>query len=67
MHDQLHRASPDSTALKLQFAISFNHGYVSVHSLVLLNDLNRVGRTSPSCGVRYHQKLCDPSFMVSVL
>lgn len=30
----------DSTALKLHFAISFNHGYnVFVHSLVLLNIL----------------------------
>lgn len=57
----------DSNALKLQFAISFNHGYnVSVLSLVLLNSLNRVGRTSPICSVRYHQKLCDPSFMVNV-
>lgn len=58
----------DSTALKLQFAVSFNHGYnVSVHSLALLNNLNGVGSTSCSCSVRYHQKLCDPSFMVNVL
>lgn len=44
----------DSTALKLQHSVSFNRSYNGfVHSLFFFKCLGGVGRTSPTCSVRW--------------